>query len=55
MVVEEVGEAEEEEEAPGAVDMEACEFVRRVWVCNEDTATDGVCRSAEGMLTPRGP
>jgi len=27
VVVEEAGEAEEEE-APGAVDMEACEFVR---------------------------
>jgi len=28
VVVEVAGEAEEEEEAPGAVDMEACEFVR---------------------------
>jgi len=28
VVVEEAEEAEEKEEAPGAVDMEACEFVR---------------------------
>ena len=33
-MLEEDGEAEEEDEAPGAVDMEACVFVWRAWVCN---------------------
>ncbi len=33
-MLEEDGEAEEEDEAPDAVDMEACVFVWRAWVCD---------------------